>query len=119
MKRAVIFSNDMEPITVVEFSELYGHLNKHKFVVIPVYEFNKFMAFESGDVMASLNKFVKIRAELFHRNGKTGYIYFADNDETALLLESVFLPGQYKEVHDIRQDAIAEGLLKAFLNYGK
>lgn len=56
---------------------------------------------------------VEITIERFVRNGQLHYLFFTRDEESAMLLKSVFLPGQQKEVQMATQRAFAKGFWSA------
>ena len=113
--RAVLYTEDFEPITVLELPpaarallEKLGHVQLQVLeVVTPWLEPRLGKAFYDGP------KTVRIYAELADRGKCRHLMLFTPDDENALLLKSAFLPGQRKEVMNERADAFARGFLEA------
>ena len=58
---------------------------------------------------------VSITAHKLYMRDIEHYILMTENEESALLLKSTFLTGQYKEVNEIRDRAHAEGFGRALI----
>lgn len=112
--RTVLYTYDLEPITVLELSAAAKqHLERYGQVILPVPEEPR-LNWVCADHPATLNiRQVAIYAERFVRNGKESFLLFTRDDENALLLKAAFLPGQQKHVQDERAEAFAKGFLKA------
>ena len=54
-----------------------------------------------------------ITVEKFVRRGQTHWMLFTNDEESAMLLKSAFLPGQQKEVQMREQQAFAKGFWSA------
>ncbi len=116
MTPTVLYTNDFEPITVIKLSEFaVGLLKKHGVVSLGV------SRRLSPDMFRCPNEpigrpyyaIVSIRAEILRRRGREHTILFADNEESALLLKSYFLPGQRKELQGAEADSFAAGFCRA------
>ncbi|HJV52810.1 MAG TPA: hypothetical protein VJ652_15185 [Noviherbaspirillum sp.] len=116
--RTVLYTDDMEPITVLEltgFAENY--LDFHGEVTLPVIPPPSTMAREMTPTELSF-KTVRIRAERFIRNGERHMLLFTADEESALLLEAAFLPGQRRALQDSERRAFARGFLDALARLG-
>ena len=109
--RAVLYTFDFEPITVVELPqaarvllERYGEVSLHVLEMHPL----EFMR-QSDRIGRGIPKQVRIFAEKCWRGAHSHLMLFAPNDENALLLKAAFLPGQRKEVRDERAEAFGQG----------
>lgn len=110
---AVLYTNDMEPITVVRIHEsLWNRLwtgDRIRLVVpMPLNLFPK-----SDTPIREDLKIVEIHGEVFIRRGHKHMFVFTNDDENALLLRSEFLPGQRKDVQHALRNAFARGFLHA------
>jgi hypothetical protein len=99
----------MEPITVIELDGwAEDFLKKHRNIRIPIQ-----LPFEiipcDAPPIRSIIPYVEITAEAFVRNGEKHLMLFAKDEESALMLKSVFLPGQRKELREAERMAAARG----------
>ena len=115
--RVVIYTNDMEPITVVELSsaarELLLKRGRVRLAVNPPFSFDSF-DYDSHKAPFDWRKYeVELFVETLLRHGKVHKMVFTHNEESALLLKATFLPGQYGELGEVRAKAMADGFIKA------
>lgn len=112
--RVVLYTNDFEPITVLFLEEyILQYIEERGEVTMPVIAPLIIREFtEECPVFKSSNN-VHIRAERFFYRNKSQYLLFTADEESAMLLKSVFLPGQYSEVQERERMAAARGFLKA------
>lgn len=117
--RSVLYSNDFEPITVLELSpRARSRLEVDGEVVIPVMEPVTFQTvWDDSLETQSRVRSVWIVAEMLRRRGKNHLMLFTQNDEDALLLKAAFLPGQRGQVKKECADAFAKGFLEALRIY--
>ena len=118
--RAVLYTFDFEPITVVELPpaarerlECEGELTLPVLEMVPL----EFMR-QADRINPAKTKMVRIFVEELRRGSHSHLMLFTPNDENALLLKSAFLPGQRKEVRDERAEAFVQGFMKALSSYG-
>lgn len=111
--RAVLYTHDLEPITVLElkpwawdFLERTGIVRLH----VPMPPANT--PWSGPPVMEPL-RIVTIQAERLCRGSQEHLMLFTRDEESALLLESAFLPGQHRRVQDRERMAFAQGFLHA------
>lgn len=110
---AVLYTNDMEPITVVRIHEsLWNRLwaGDHVRLVVPM-PINTSQ--QTDFPLSERLKMVEIHGEVFIRRGHKHMFVFTNDDENALLLRSEFLPGQRKDVQHAQINAFAKGFLHA------
>lgn len=116
--RAVLYTDDMEPITVLELSGQARHLiEKHGVVVLSVIE--SISCLDQAGWKCPRPRKVAIRGEAFVRRGVAHLMLFTQDEESALLLKSAFLPGQRRELADQRAQAFGEGFLRALMEVGR
>jgi hypothetical protein len=101
----------MEPITVIELDQWpEDFLRRNRSVIIPVYERLLYTHVKDIDMSSYIQfRTVEITAEVMVRKGERHLMLFTKDEESALLLESVFLPGQRKELQEAEQQAAARG----------
>lgn len=115
MTRVVLYTQDLEPITVIELKPwTEGYLNRHGQVNIAVTPIFKLMDYDPGPppIHAEFHQ-VCIQAEMLHRKGRRHMLLITRDEESALLLKSAFLPGQYRELQERERRARADGFIMA------
>lgn len=116
--RAVLYTNDMIPITVLELNVWCdNHLRKHGCLMLPVIE--PVQCTLQHDIPTSTNiKTVVIKSETLIRHGKECLMLFTHDEEHALMLQSAFLPGQQLGIRDREIKAFAQGFMHALAKLG-
>ena len=112
--RVVLYTNDFEPITVIElpsFAEEY--LRRYGAVRLAVILPLSMYTRDTDPPNKSGCRTVRIHSERFWRNGAEHTILFTADEESALLLKSAFLPGQQSELNERERNAFARGFLEA------
>ena len=116
---AVLYTDDMEPITVLEVPAFARDLLlKHGYVtlqVMPPMPLLRAGATPSDDFKIYT---VTIRAEVFVRNGTKHFMLFTRDDVNTMLLRAAFLPGQRGALRNREAEAFAEGFLEALKSVG-
>lgn len=119
--QTVIYTNDMEPITIVKMEPSYwDFLDKHKRICFPV--LNPVNCSASVDSNFANYEFysAEIHAhKLIRSDGSKYYMLTTTDEEIALLLKSTFLPGQQSALLEERKNAFARGFLKALSMTGE
>ena len=112
--RAVLYADDMEPITVIELSATSeGFLNKNGMVRLAV-QLPPTLAFLTGQQEPMVSDWiVRIFSERFVRHGREHRMLFTHDEESALLLKCAFLPGQQTILQERERAAFARGFLDA------
>lgn len=114
--RSVIYSNDMEPITIIELPKgAEDFLKKHGSIRLAVQLPIVAEANQPEKIICIPNYIVNIQAYKFIRKTREGMLLFTDDEESALLLRCTFLPGQYSGLNEIRREAFARGFFDALL----
>lgn len=114
--RHVLYTADMEPITVVELSPHMEQLLRERGVVrlpAPAQTSYSTCRVSRGAPVREKYDVVNVFAEALIHRGQRHMMLFVDDEETALLLKSAFLPGQRRAVSDVRARGQAEGFIKA------
>ena len=111
--RAVLYAEDFEPITVIELTPFAAdHLQQRGMVRLAVQT-----PVQVSSTHTALSDFsfrtVTIHAELLRRGKHTHLMLFTQDEESALLLKSAFLPGQHKDVQGREKQAFAQGFISA------
>lgn len=118
--RTVLYTEDMEPITVMELQPwAMEYLQKNGRVYFAVHRPMSVQALTAADfdrVPDCTVWQVCIRAEVFIRRGVEHMFLFTSDEEQALLLKSAFLPGQWGEVRERERQAWGKGFMDA-LNF--
>lgn len=121
--RSVIYASDFEPITIVDLPPwAYAYLEKHGRVVLPVMAppiERPLRLGESFDPQAVGAWKVRINAVPFRFFDTRHLLLYTADEETALLLKSVFLPGQQRAMREKERRAFAGGIQAAFDMLGK
>lgn len=116
MKSEVLYTHDMEPITILPVSRAMEHyLDTQGGVRVAVMRSPFLTPWEGGlplsELYAPLDVF--ITQEWFERRNLRHRFLFTNNEEAALLLRPDFLPGQRSELQRIQREQFARGFLHA------
>ena len=116
--RAVVYADDMEPITVIDLSAMAERaLNEGKRV-----QFDVLLPLTLSDITALTAQdlsdlggmtTVEIFAERIIRSGREHMMIFTRDEESALLLKCAFLPGQQAELQERMREEFDLGFMKA------
>lgn len=121
--KAVIYADDLEPITVIQLEQwAYQFLLENGVVRIAVMPRVPAMLSRANATPSDLrmNQYiVTISAERIRRGPYEALMLFTRDEESALLLKAAFLPGQYAEVQEREADSFAKGFLHAINAIGK
>jgi hypothetical protein len=114
--RAVLYADDMEPITVIDLPQpLADHLVRTGYVNLEIrlpLPLTRCVSIE--DVMSLQKRMrVRIRSEILHRHGHKHHMLFTDDEEAALLLRSTLLPGQRRGVDEKLRQEFVRGFMSA------
>lgn len=116
MKPEVLYTHDMEPITILPMSPaMERYLDTQGFVRVAVMRGRDLASWERTIPVSGLYRpmEVLITQEWFQRRNLRHRFLFTDNEEAALLLRPDFLPGQRSEVQRIQREQFARGFLHA------
>ncbi len=110
----VLYTDDMEPITVIDLPHVLCDMLKDGQMIrvaapIPI----SYAALTSHDFMEVEMKVASIWAERMRRKGRDHLFLFTRDEEIALSLKAAFLPGQRREVQDEYKRGLVEGLVAA------
>lgn len=112
--RTVIYTHDMEPITVIELKHWqFEFLNRHGRIVLAVQPEFEIRAAELDESIPVSLPYVEITAEWLHRGSQSRMLLFTRNEEPAMLLDSEFLPGQRRELRQREREAFGRGIIAA------
>lgn len=116
--QAVLYTQDMEPITVIELTEFMRHyLDQNGCVNIPILTPTP-VSCDYHRIPDNIDfKQVHITGESFWRRGERYMLLFTYDEESALLLKSVFLPGQRSTLQQHERNAFARGFTSAFASF--
>ena len=121
--RAVLYTHDMEPITVIELQPwAWQYLRDQRSVRLAVHRpvdahFNPDV--ENVPRYDLSSWIVHITADVLVRGKHTTLMLFTHDEEAALLLKSELLPGQHRDVQDREKAAMAKGFMGALNMLGK
>lgn len=121
MTRVVLHSSvDFEPITILDLGpEIYKYLSRNKEIMLPVYEHPRYRWVGPAEPAPERYHSVRIRAEKIRMmEGKEFLMLLTHDEESALLLRAVFLPGQQHQLNEARREAFARGMLAAIRRFG-
>ena len=122
MRVVVYDAEDMEPITVIQ---LPGHMREYLNEILdgsrgPEITFPLLRPLSAAIVLAkeppdlTMAPYVRLKFEpIWKGKGLLMWLCTTRDGETALLLKSVFLPGQQRELNQQREDAFMAGLFAA------
>ena len=120
--RAVLYADDMEPITVLDLTPFAKKfLEDRGMVRLPVrVPPSMTVDFTSGPSpqIGPLST-VTIVTERFMRHGRVHTMLFTKDEESALLLKCAFLPGQLTGVQERERVAFARGVMDALARLGR
>lgn len=119
--RRVIYAQDMEPLTVVELSDSaeFFFLERYRRLVLPVSIYRTHEVEEGSSIRFESDvKIVRLCTETFYKKNQAHLILFTEDEESALLLKCVFLPGQYGQLHEQERIAFAKGFIEAWQRLG-
>lgn len=115
--QAVIYSENMEPITVVDMAPFFWeHLEKYGRVLFSINIPPSFTSWEPDQIINNSFDRVEVRADIIQRFKDRFMILTTSNEVAALLLTSSFLPGQSRQIQEERKKAFAKGFLSAMLH---
>lgn len=113
--KAVLYTHDMMPITIVrippEWEAFLWETRNFRLHVFEPFKFQKFRPSEPPERCTL--RIVHITAEVFIRNGEKHLMLFTADEESALIMQSEFLPGQMRELQDREQRAFSRGFFEA------
>lgn len=111
--RAVLYTEDMMPITVLDLRGIPDDLiwEERRFRLAVNYEPLCYHPGLGGTFPTFQIKNVEIWVEVLVRNGFEYPIFFTNDEETALLLKADILPGQQKEIQKENQKKFREGFV--------
>lgn len=119
--RVVLYTHDMEPITVVNLPALAEKLLNEKGmvtldVILPIC-----MSILQAEQLPikEYHKTVTLFAERLIRRGQEYMILVTKDEENALLLKCAFLPGQQAGLQEQKRIAFTHGFLDALARVGK
>lgn len=113
--RAVLYTHDMIPITVMDVPQPYWEYLLHRgYILLAVMRPVEVTPIDYCQNIDQLPfSTVRITVERLVRHGQTYMMLFTENEESALLLQATFLPGQQRQLRDIRDEEFAKGFFSA------
>ncbi len=116
--RHVIYACDWEPITVVDLSEFAAEeLAQRRRVVLPVLGEVAWVVSETVGRYPTMGT-VRLEVTMFMADGRPQMVLRTEDEESALLLKSAFLPGQRAALKEHERAALARGFFAALNKYG-
>jgi len=115
--RAVLYTEDFLPITVIEVGQhLERMLRRSEMVMLAVPDpIPRFVGQDYDPISDHRIRTVRIWGERFHRRGLEQVMLFTNDEELALALRPEYLPGQLGDLQDRRKSALAEGFMRAVM----
>ena len=108
---AIIYSKDFEPISHIPMNaQMYQYFMQYEIVRFPVMAPLDINAISPVDITPI---FAEIMGMKVYSSDGIRLILIARDDQTALLMNNTFLPGQTKEVNFIKTQAFYRGMIKA------
>ena len=124
--RAVLYTYDLDPITVIDLKPwAHDFLRSHGSVRLAVHRPHEAMLsyanFSPRDVEEEWMHawFVEITAEVIQRGRFESMMLFTHNEEAALLLKSDLLPGQIRDQREVQKESFARGFTHALDMLGR
>lgn len=114
--KAVLYAHDMTPITVLSVPQhWWDFLEKHGsfMVAVPEEPPTSPAPFEIDYATRFTFRTVRITVEVLVYRRRRHMMLFTEDEESALLLKSAFLPGQYKRLNELKEEAYAMGFWNA------
>lgn len=120
--RAVLYTHDLEPITVIDLKPwAHEFLLSQGSVRMGVHRPMAAMLSQAGasprDEIDAW--FVEITAEVIRRGRYQSLMLFTRNEEAALLLKSELLPGQIRDSREAQRECFAKGFIHAINSLGR
>lgn len=111
MRPAVLYSDDLEPITIVDLPEwAWDRLSAGEYLVLPVPEPSRFAVHQNTPPLLEHPRVVQIYGEMFERRGVRSMMIFVNDEENALALRSSLLPGQRADAQRRERTAYFAGV---------
>lgn len=112
--RAVLYSYDFEPITVIYVPEwARQHMEQHQCFAMAVFERLPVRPCDYEAPATRSYRIVRIQCERLRRGYRSHWMLFTEDEESALLLRTAFLPGQLGEVQERQREAFSKGFWAA------
>lgn len=116
MTTAVLYTTDLQPITVIDLKpwawERLARGERINLVVIEKLTFHDITA-PQPQQCSHTGRRVTIFGDRMRRGKHETLMLFTDDEESALLLQAEFLPGQRREAQERERGAFAKGFLHA------
>lgn len=117
--RAVLYTRDLEPITVIDVPPRLWHLltevGRARLHVPAKLDLRP----AAGEIERTTEcRIIELYAERFRYRGVETLMLFVDDEELALALRPSFLPGQQSAVNAVRNRALIEGFVNALRGHG-
>lgn len=114
--QAVIYTSDMEPITVIDMKPWYWEfLTEHACIRFHVRD-EPYRYFNLQDAEVDFKyqlKEVRVYANCIHRGNDSFFFLTTDDEVNALIMDSAVLPGQQRRFNEEKKKAFVRGFLSA------
>lgn len=116
--KVVLYNHEMEPITIIKISDwmLTMIRNDRTFITLqvdPPLDWRRYTVEELNQPRPYRTVEIEV-VPLYMSGGFKTFFLRTRDEESALLLESAFLPGQTKELNDLKEEAYTQGFARAF-----
>lgn len=112
--QAVIYTSDMEPITVIDMKPWYWEfLYEHTMINLQIKHSPNPKWENDEDSICQQVNYVTVYADVIRKNNRVCMLLRASDEVTALLLDSSILPGQRRVFNEEKKKAFANGFLEA------
>ena len=111
----VLYTHDLEPITVIPLSGwATDYLRKHGRIEFPLYEFPR-LSHRMPEEASLIHQFyrVTVTSERLVYRGREHLMLFTHDEELALRLRSDILPGQRRGIQERERQQFLEGFVTA------
>jgi len=116
--QAVLYTNQLEPITVVDIPMfLWDMLSKGQHIRLAVQEPVGLTPYKYEEAICLNMKTVTVYGERILRRKSEALMLFTEDEESALMLKADFLPGQRGELEARDRKSFANGFIKALENF--
>lgn len=112
--QAVIYTSDMEPITVINMKPWYWEfLYKHTMINLAIVDSPR-VSYDA-DFIYQQPRYIAVYADMLYRHNEMFMLLRVEDEVTALLLEPGILPGQRRMFNEEKKKAFARGFLEALM----
>jgi hypothetical protein len=112
--QAVIYTSDMEPITVIDMKPWYWEfLYRHTMINLAIVDSTRLS--NDADFIYQQPRYISVYADILYRSNEMFMLLRVEDEVTALLLEPGILPGQRRMFNEEKKKAFARGVIEALM----